>query len=71
MQMGIGTPKDARDAMYWFERAAEHGDKRAEARLRAASGNPDQQVCFSRSLCSYFGVLMESNVVISQSFLVR
>ena len=36
--MGIGTPKDYREAISWFERAHEHGDKRAMARLAAAQG---------------------------------
>jgi len=35
-EAGIGTIKDFREAMSWFERAAQHGDKRAAQRLIAA-----------------------------------
>lgn len=35
--MGIGCHKDAREALEWFGKAAEHGDKRARDRLRNAS----------------------------------
>lgn len=33
-EVGIGTIKDERDAIQWFRKAAEHGDKRAITRLR-------------------------------------
>jgi len=33
-EVGIGTPRDPRDAMNWFRKAAQHGDKRAIQRLR-------------------------------------
>jgi TPR repeat protein len=32
--VGIGTPRDMREALDWFRRAAELGDKRAVARLK-------------------------------------
>ncbi|CAG8595491.1 11776_t:CDS:2 [Ambispora leptoticha] len=34
-EVGIGTKKDQLDANVWFRRAAEHGDKRAQQRLKA------------------------------------
>ena len=36
VKAGIGTPKDLREALSWFRKAAEHGDKRAAQRLRVA-----------------------------------
>ncbi|CEQ42793.1 SPOSA6832_04653 [Sporobolomyces salmonicolor] len=36
---GMGTYKDAREALEWFRKAASHGDKRAQDRLRMA-GQP-------------------------------
>ena len=33
-EVGIGTLRDEREAISWFRRAAEHGDKRANTRLR-------------------------------------
>ncbi|KAI5479667.1 Sel1-like and Tetratricopeptide-like helical domain containing protein [Pseudohyphozyma bogoriensis] len=36
-EMGIGTHKDAREALDWFRKAAAQGDKRAMDRLRLAS----------------------------------
>ncbi|GAA5974231.1 hypothetical protein JCM11641_003342 [Rhodosporidiobolus odoratus] len=38
-EVGIGTYKDERDATEWFRKAAAHGDKRAQERLRL-SGHP-------------------------------
>ncbi|GAA5935938.1 tetratricopeptide repeat protein [Sporobolomyces koalae] len=38
-ESGIGTYKDSREALEWFQKAASHGDKRALDRLRAA-GQP-------------------------------
>ncbi|GAA5907374.1 hypothetical protein JCM6882_002820 [Rhodosporidiobolus microsporus] len=38
-EVGIGTYKDERDALEWFRKAAAHGDKRAQDRLRM-SGQP-------------------------------
>ena len=34
-QSGIGTHKDIQEAQTWYQRAEEHGDKRAPARLAA------------------------------------
>ena len=34
-EVGIGTIKDEREAMSWFRKAAEHGDKRAVQRCKA------------------------------------
>lgn len=36
-EVGIGTVRDPRDAVKWFKRAAEHGDKRAVNRLRSGA----------------------------------
>ena len=33
-ETGIGTARDEREAILWFKRAAQHGDKRAFTRLR-------------------------------------
>ncbi|ORY79364.1 hypothetical protein BCR35DRAFT_304798 [Leucosporidium creatinivorum] len=41
-ETGIGTHKDAREALEWFKKAANHGDKRAMDRLRMA-GQPHSQ----------------------------
>lgn len=49
LQSGIGTHKDAREALDWFRKAAGHGDKRAMDRLRMASHNPTQPLPFPRS----------------------
>lgn len=41
-EVGIGTIRDEREAITWFRKAAEHGDKRAITRLRtltSKSGN--------------------------------
>ncbi|BGP14465.1 hypothetical protein JCM10213_004587 [Rhodosporidiobolus nylandii] len=38
-EVGIGTYRDERDALEWFRKAAAHGDKRAQDRLRMA-GQP-------------------------------
>jgi TPR repeat protein len=32
--MGVGTPRDLRESLDWFRRAAELGDKRAVTRLK-------------------------------------
>lgn len=40
-EVGIGTIKDERDAIQWFRKAAEHGDKRAITRLRTLGVNTD------------------------------
>ncbi|KAH8921745.1 HCP-like protein [Atractiella rhizophila] len=34
-EVGIGTPKDGREALSWFRKAATHGDKRAINRLKS------------------------------------
>lgn len=40
-EVGIGTIKDEREAIQWFTKAAEHGDKRAITRLRTLGVNTD------------------------------
>jgi TPR repeat protein len=40
-EVGIGCIKDERDAIHWFRKAAEHGDKRAITRLRTLGVNTD------------------------------
>ncbi|BGO89991.1 hypothetical protein NBRC10512_001976 [Rhodotorula toruloides] len=42
-EIGIGTYKDQREALEWFRKAASHGDKRAQDRLRLA-GRPVPEV---------------------------
>ncbi|KAH9824211.1 hypothetical protein DFH28DRAFT_1162551 [Melampsora americana] len=37
-EVGIGTKRNERDAIDWFRKAAEHGDKRAMERLKNGSG---------------------------------
>lgn len=37
-EVGIGTVRDEREAISWFRRAADHGDKRAVTRLRTLGG---------------------------------
>jgi TPR repeat protein len=38
-EVGIGTIRDERDAISWFKKAAEHGDKRAITRLKTLGVN--------------------------------
>lgn len=40
-EVGIGTHRDEREALQWFRRAAEHGDKRAIARLRSLTNGAE------------------------------
>lgn len=43
-QVGMGTVRDPRDAVSWYKKAAEQGDKRAIQRLRSGAinqGNPN------------------------------
>ncbi|KAK4058444.1 Chitin synthase 4 [Microbotryomycetes sp. JL221] len=45
-EMGIGTHQDTREALDWFRKAASHGDKRAQEKLRMSglpSRNQQQQ----------------------------
>ncbi|KAG8736691.1 hypothetical protein FRC10_009036 [Ceratobasidium sp. 414] len=39
-EVGVGTVQSLPDAMHWYKRAAEAGDKRATQRLKATSGGP-------------------------------
>ncbi|KAH7338855.1 hypothetical protein B0J17DRAFT_571175 [Rhizoctonia solani] len=39
-EVGVGTVQALPDAMHWYKRAAEAGDKRAIQRLKATSGGP-------------------------------
>ncbi|CAE6437612.1 unnamed protein product [Rhizoctonia solani] len=39
-EVGVGTVQSLPDAMHWYKRAAEAGDKRAIQRLKATSGGP-------------------------------
>jgi len=40
--MGMGTPKDLREAMTWYQRSADHGDDRAVQRLSPTYGDAEQ-----------------------------
>lgn len=40
LEVGIGTPADMKEAISWYKRASEKGDKRASQRLRANSNTP-------------------------------
>ncbi|KAG8679872.1 hypothetical protein FRC08_016684 [Ceratobasidium sp. 394] len=39
-EVGVGTVQSLPDAMQWYKRAAEAGDKRAIQRLKATAGGP-------------------------------
>ncbi|KAG9098405.1 hypothetical protein FRC06_006432 [Ceratobasidium sp. 370] len=39
-EVGVGTVQSLPDAMHWYKRAAEAGDKRAIQRLKATAGGP-------------------------------
>ncbi|KAF8640763.1 hypothetical protein AX17_000413 [Amanita inopinata Kibby_2008] len=40
LEVGIGTPANMADALVYYKRAAEHGDKRAAQRLKASTNQP-------------------------------
>jgi len=40
-EVGIGTHRDEREALQWFRKAADHGDKRAIARLRSLTNGAE------------------------------
>lgn len=46
-EVGIGALRDDREAISWFRKAAEHGDKRAITRLRTLGVNVDALIAAS------------------------
>ncbi|KAM0754975.1 hypothetical protein T439DRAFT_126580 [Meredithblackwellia eburnea MCA 4105] len=51
-EVGIGTHKDAREALSWFEKAAKQGDKRAKERLRLAAATGGSTTASSKKAFS-------------------
>ncbi|KAL5535925.1 CHS4_1 [Sanghuangporus sanghuang] len=43
LEVGIGTPPSMNDALQWYKKAADLGDKRAQQRLKAPNGGPITQ----------------------------
>ncbi|KAL5640255.1 hypothetical protein ACGC1H_007504 [Rhizoctonia solani] len=63
-EVGVGTTQSLPDAMHWYKRAAEAGDKRAIQRLKATSGGPLPGNVISREQVTTTGDVKDKNCVI-------
>ncbi|CUA67441.1 Protein SKT5 [Rhizoctonia solani] len=63
-EVGVGTTQSLPDAMHWYKRAAEAGDKRAIQRLKATSGGPLPGNVISREQATTTGDVKDKNCVI-------
>jgi TPR repeat protein len=53
MEMGIGTDTDASNSMLWYQKAAQHGDKRALSKLQHQHQPPSRQGSFLQKATSF------------------
>ena len=60
----MGTTQSLHDAMHWYKRAAEAGDKRAIQRLKATSGGPLPGNVIAREQVTTTGDVKDKNCVI-------
>lgn len=70
-EMGIGTLKDENGAMKWYEKAAQHGEKRAIQRLKPAAARPNINANTSDKRLSFLSNKEPSFIKRATSFLRR